>query len=83
MNWHFSNDGTKPHDFQDCIAIESRERQIVDCFWSKKENIFRTYDSGNVFYLGEFEDYDNYVLAWITVDEIFKDYFATKENKKL
>lgn len=81
MNWHFSDDGIKPHDFQDCIAIESRERRIVDCYWSQKENLFRTLDGGHIFYLGEFDDYDNYVLAWISVDEIFKDYFAAKEAK--
>ena len=84
MNWHFINDGTKPKDLQECIAIESRERQIVSCYWMEQEDLFRSYegeDEYKEFYLGPFEDYDNYILAWIPIDEIFKDYFGAKDGE--
>ena len=79
MNWHFFDDGTVPKDLQECVAIESRERSIVPCYWVAKEKLFHVYDNNlDVFYLGEFEDYDNYVLAWIPIDDIIDDYFSKK-----
>lgn len=83
MNWHFSDDGTKPHDLQECIGIDSRKRIIVSCYWMEYEDLFRSYEGNDEyeeFYLGPFEDYDNYIVAWIPIDEVLKDYFSVKET---
>lgn len=85
MNWNFWDNGKKPRDTQECIGVESRERAIVLCYWVEREGVFRVcgwqemvrngWEDAELYYLGPFEDADNYILAWIPVDDILKDYF--------
>lgn len=82
MNWIFYDRGVKPKHLEECFAIESRERQIVSCYWNDREKQFYSYDKyGEIFYLGPFEDYDNYVLAWIPASEVINDYMEAKSKQ--
>lgn len=82
MNWQFISDGIKPKDLEECFAIDSQERGIVLCYWCEKENLFHAHDPYHTtFYFGEYEDYDNFVVAWIPVRDVMTDYFIDKEVK--
>lgn len=84
MNWIFYDSGVKPKHLEECFAIESRERQIVPCYWNDREKQFYSNEKyGNVFYLGPFEDYDNYVLAWIPASKIINDYMEAKSKQNV
>lgn len=50
MNWIFYDSGVKPKHLEECFAIESRERQIVSCYWNNREKQFYSYDKyGEIF----------------------------------
>lgn len=84
MNWIFYDSGVKPKHLEECFAIESREREIVSCYWNDRKIQFQAYDGeDDVFYLGPFEDYDNYVLAWIPAQEVINDYMEAKAKQNV
>lgn len=81
MNWIFHDSGVKPKYLEECFAIDSRERLIIPCVWYADENQFWSQDG--IFYLGPFEDFDNYVLAWIPMDEFINDYMEAKAKQNV
>ena len=57
MNWRFYDRGAKPKHLEECFAIESRERQIVPCFWDDaKQRFHACHACAEFFHLGPFED---------------------------
>ena len=75
MNWHFANNGEKPEDLKEYMSISGDESYVLPTYYDEHIDVMISCDDGNVWLIGEHYDeagvlYDNYVKAWVDIDEV-------------
>lgn len=86
MKWHFAANGDKPEHLKEYLSISGDERYVMPTYYNECKDVMVSYDDCQEWLIGEHYDeigvlYNNYVKAWVDINDVLADYMANKEMR--